>query len=248
MTMKRLFIFCTGLLISSFGQSQSVDEILEKYFQNLGGKEAIANIKSTRMTGNVKTQGMEFPLVMLSKGSKQKISFTFQGLEFVQPCFDGEVAWQTNFMNMKAEKMEKEDSDMYKSQFEDFPDAFLTYKEKGYKVEMLGNETVEGTDCFKIKLTKKPYIIDGKEEENATTYFFDKEYFVPLLTKSLVPKGPAKGKYQETVLSNYQEVSGVVMPFSMTQKFDNQIMASIEIDKIEINVPIDDAVFSFPVE
>lgn len=246
--MKKLFIFFLSVFMGVTAQCQSVDEILEKYFNNIGGKDAIASIESTRMTGKVKAQGMEFPTVMLSKGSKQKISFTFQGIEFVQPCFDGETGWQTNFMNMKAEKMEAEDSELLKAQFEDFPDPFLKYKEKGYEAELLGSETVEGTDCFKIKLIKKPFIIDGVEEENATTYFFDKENYVPILTKTLIPKGPAKGKFQETVLSDYQEVEGVVMPFSITQKFDGQIAASVEIEKIEINVAIEDSVFVFPGE
>jgi outer membrane lipoprotein-sorting protein len=246
--MKKLFIFFLTVFMGFTAQSQSVDEILEKYFNNIGGKDAIAAIQSTRMTGKVKAQGMEFPTVMLSKGSKQKISFTFQGIDFVQPCFDGETGWQTNFMNMKAEKMEAEDSELLKAQFEDFPDPFLKYKEKGYNAELLGSEIVEGTDCYKIKLIKKPFIIDGVEEENATTYFFDKENYVPILTKTLIPKGPAKGKFQETVLSDYQEVEGVVMPFSITQKFDGQVAASVEIEKIEINVDIEDSVFVFPGE
>jgi outer membrane lipoprotein-sorting protein len=248
MRLKNFVFLFVLFFMNTAAQSQTLDEILNKYFENIGGRSTLAGVNSTRMTGKVKTQGMEFPSIMLSKGVKQKISFSFQGMEFVQPCFDGEIGWQTNFMNMKAEKMEKEDSELLKSQFEDFPDPFLRYKEKGYNVELLGSETAEGTDCFKIKLTKKPFVINGIEEENATIYFFDKENFVPILTKSLVPKGPAKGKYQETVLSDYQEAGGIVFPFSISQKFDGQIVASIEIEKIEINVPIEDSVFAFPGE
>lgn len=248
MKFKIFFLTLASFLIANVSGAQTVDQILDKYFENIGGRKAIGEIKSMKMTAKVKTQGMEFPCVMLSKGKKQKISFTFQGLEMTQPCFDGEIGWQTNFMNMKAEKMEAEDSEILRSQFEDFPDAFLKYKEKGYKLELQGSETVEGTDCFKMKLTKKPYVIDGKEEENATIYFFDKESYVPIVTKTLAPKGPAKGKYSETVLSDYQEVNGVMLPFSLQQKFDGQVMANIEIEKIEVNIDIDDKVFVFPGE
>ncbi|MBK6564643.1 MAG: outer membrane lipoprotein-sorting protein [Saprospiraceae bacterium] len=248
MKLKNFVFLFVLFFVNTVAQSQTLDEILNKYFENIGGREAISKVSSTKMTGKVNAQGMEFPTVMLSKGVKNKISFSFQGMEFVQPCFDGETGWQTNFMNMKAEKMEKEDSELLKSQFEDFPDAFLKYKDKGYKAELLGSETAEGTDCFKVKLTKKPYILSGVEEENATIYYFDKENFVPILTKSIIPKGPAKGKYQETVMSDYQESGGIVFPFSITSKFDGQIAASISIEKIEINVPIDDAVFIFPGE
>lgn len=248
--MKLFTFLLSGFLILNIHnvQAQDADQIIEQYFQNIGGKENLATIQTLKMSGKIKAQGMEFPAVMISKGNKQKVTFTFQGLEIVQPCFDGEIGWQTNFMNMKAEKMETEDNAILKSQFEDFPEPFLHYKSRGYKVELLGSEVVEGTDCHKIKLTKKPLIIEGKEEENAVLYYFEKENNVPILTKTVIPKGPAKGKYQETVLSDYQEVNGLIFPFSMTQKFDGQIMATIELEQIEVNTPVDDNIFAYPGE
>lgn len=248
--MKRSNLIFIGVLMcfSTFMKAQSVDDILNTYFQNIGGKEALASVQTLKMTGKIKAQGLEFPAVMISKGSKQKVTFTFQGLEIVQPCFDGEIGWQTNFMNMKAEKLEAEDNEIMKAQFEDFPEPFLTYKQRGYTVELMGSEVVEGTDCHKIKMTKKPILIEGKEEENSMIYYFEKENNVPILSKTLILKGPAKGKYQETIMSDYQEVNGLYFPFSLTQKFEGQTMASIELEKIEINTPVDDQIFVYPGE
>src|SRR5690606_28890247 len=243
MKLTNLIFIGVVMLFTQMVYAQNVDDILNAYFENIGGKEALADVQTMKMTGKIKAQGMEFPAVMISKGIKQKITFTFQGLEVVQPCFDGETGWQTNFMNMKAEKMEAEDNAILKSQFEDFPEPFLHYKDRGCTVELVGSEVVEGTDCHKVKLTKKPIIIEGQEEENVTLYFFEKENNVPILFKTVIPKGPAKGKYQETILSDYQEVNGLFFPFSMTQKFEGQIMATIELDQIEINTPVDDQIF-----
>jgi hypothetical protein len=246
--MKNLMsVFMTFFLTMGL-YAQTAEEIVSKYVENTGGKDAWSAISSMKATGTIKAQGMEFPAVMLTKNNKQKVSFTFQGMTIVQPAFDGETGWQTNFMNMKAEKMEAEDNEIAKAEAEDFPNPFLSYKEKGYTVELQGTETVEGTDCFKVKFTKKPVKIEGKEEENSSVYFFDKENFVPLVVRSTVKKGPAKGKFVETVLSDYQEVSGVMMPFSMDNKFDGQTQASILIQKIEANVPIDDNEFAFPAD
>lgn len=243
----RNVIFMLGLLITSnFVNAQTAEEIINKYIENTGGREAWSKLVSMRSTAKVKAQGMEFPTIMLSKPMKQKISFTFQGMNIVQPAFDGTIGWQTNFLTMKAEKMEAEDNEITKAEVADFPDAFLKHKEKGYTLEMQGSETVEGTDCFKIKMIKKPVIIDGKEEENAVVYFFDKENYVPILTRSLIKKGPAKGKFSETSMSDYQEVNGVMLPFTMDQKFDGQVVASISVEKIELNVDIDDKEFTFP--
>ena len=249
--MKNIFIVVLCLLasFSTTLQAQSVDEILDKYYENTGGKEAWSKVQATRVTATVKTQGMEFPATMIQTATgKQKMSISFQGMEVVQPCFDGEAGWQTNFMTMKAEKMEAEDNAIMKQSCEDFPDAFLKYKERGYSLTLEGSETVEGTDCFKLKLTKKPYIIDGKAEENVTYYFFEKENFVPILSKSVVPKGPGKGMMSETVLSDYQEVNGLLFPFTMEQKFNGEVQAAITMDKVEINPVIDNGIFNFPAD
>lgn len=89
-------------------------------------------------------------------------------------------------------------------------------------------------------------MIEGKEEENSTVYFFDKENFIPIMTKSIIKKGPAKGKSSESVFSDYQEVNGLMLPFTLDQKFEGQTQASIAIEKIELNVEIDDKEFAFP--
>ncbi|MFZ1454700.1 MAG: outer membrane lipoprotein-sorting protein [Saprospiraceae bacterium] len=246
MNFKKMLFFGSFMIIGHCIFAQTADEIINKYFESTGGRDAWSKITSMKSAVLVKTQGMELPAVMLSKPMKQKIEITFQGLSIVQPAFDGETGWQTNFMTMKAEKMEAEDNAITKSEVGDFPDPFLKYKEKGYNVELQGSETVEGTDCFKIKLTKKPVMIDGKEEENASIYFFDKENFVPIMVRNVVKKGPAKGKSSETAMSDYQEVNGLMMPFTMDQKFEGTTQASISVKTIELNVAIDDSVFKFP--
>ncbi len=247
--MKFRNVFLVASLLIAAGNAvfaQTAEEIINKYIENTGGLDAWSKLVSMRSTAKVKAQGMEFPAIMLSKPMKQKVSLTFQGMNIVQPAFDGTTGWNTNFMTMKAEKMEAEDNEITKAEVADFPDAFLKHKEKGYHLELQGSETVEGTDCFKIKLTKKPVVIDGKEEENAVVYFFDKENFIPILTRSLIKKGPAKGKFSETSMSDYQEVNGLMLPFTMDQKFDGQVVASIAVEKIELNVEIDDKEFAFP--
>jgi outer membrane lipoprotein-sorting protein len=183
---------------------------------------------------------------MLQKApNKQKVTLNFQGKEIVQPAFDGNEGWNTNFMTMKPEKMEAEDSEIMKQE-SDFPDSFWNYKSKGYSATLEGEETIEGTACHKIKLTKKPVKIDGKEEENFSYYFFDKENGVPVMTRSVGKKGQMKGVVSETLMSDYQEVNGVYLPFTLTQKMNGQVAVTIAIEKVEINANVDDKEFAFP--
>ncbi len=236
-----------GIFTVSILAAQTVDEILNKYYENIGGKEAWKKITSVKSTAKVSAQGMEFPATMLQKApNKQKLSIFFQGMEIVQPAFDGTTGWQTNFMTMAAEKMEAEDNEIAKIQSEDFPDAFMKYKERGYTLTLEGSETIEGTDCFKLKMTKKPIKVNGVEQENIIHYFFEKENYVPILIRSVVPKGEAKGMIQDVVYSDYQEVDGLFFPFTIASKFNGQTQATIMMESIEINPEIDDQVFAFP--
>ena len=241
-----LFALLAGLLVTNFTYAQSADEVIESYLETIGGRDAISSIKTMKSEGKVNFQGMEIPFIMYQKApGSQKLVINFQGQEITQMAFDGNEGWGTNFMTMEPEKWESEDSEIMKSEM-DFPEVFLNYKDKGYTAEIEGEENSEGTDCYRLKLTKKPITIDGKEEENFTYYFFDKETNVPLMVRSMIHKGDMKGKSQETFMSDYQEVSGVYQPFTLQIKLDGQVMQSLTMDNVEVNLDLDDSVFAFP--
>ena len=44
---------------------------------------------------------------------------------------------------------------------------------KRVMAELLGKDTFEGSETFKLKLTKKPVLVDGKEEENNEIFYFE---------------------------------------------------------------------------
>jgi outer membrane lipoprotein-sorting protein len=229
--------------------AQTAEEIVANYFENTGGLENWNKLEGIKMSAKVNQGGMEIPIEIIQlKNGKQMTSINFQGLELKQGVFDGEVLWSTNFQTQKAEKSDKETTDNMKIQAMDFPDAFYNYKEKGYTIELLGKESLDGTETYKIKLVKKPLIVEGKEVENSSIYFFDAENFVPLVVQTEVRMGPNKGVISETKLSDYQEVDGLYFPFSMSQGVKDGMSQPITIDSIEINPTVDEAIFKFPEE
>lgn len=246
-SMKKISLLAIIVLSAITAQAQTADEIINKYIANTGGKDKWLTLKSVRMTGKAKQGGMEFPFVALqAEGGKQKNAFTFQGKEMVQPAFDGNTGWNTNFMTMKPEKMEAEDSENMKLDAADFPDPFLDYQKKGYKVALEGKETVEGTECFKLKLTKKPVKVEGKTEDNIVYYFIDTQNYVPIVSRSVLKKGQGKGTSIESVYSDYQEVNGLFFPFSIAQKANGQTAITIVVEKVETNIAVDAKEFAFP--
>jgi len=248
-TMKKILLFVIAIAASISVQAQSVDEILNNYFETIGGKEKLANIKGMKMTAEVNQGGMVIPLEIYNMSDgRQMTVITFQGKTIKQGVFDGETLWSNNFMTMKAEKSDAETTANFKLEASDFPDSFLNYKEKGYTVELLGKETIDGTETFKVKLTKKPIAVDGKEEENVEFHFFDTENFVPIAMHSEIKSGPAKGMMSVVTMSDYDEVEGLYFPFSMTQGVKGQPGQPITIKKIELNPTVDDKEFKFPEE
>jgi len=244
--LNRLFVLVT-LICSYTINAQTVDEIIDNYFENTGGVENWEKIEGVKMSAKVNQGGMEIPIEIVQlKSGKMMTTINFQGQSIKQGVFDGEVLWSTNFMTQKAEKSDEEATNMVKNEMNQFPDPFLNYKEKGFTVELVGTETVDGSETFKIKLTTTPNIIEGKEVPSIAYYFFDNENFVPIQVHEEITVGPGKGMVSEIKLSDYQEAGDIYMPFSMTQGVKGQPGAPITMDSIEVNPTVDDSEFTFP--
>ena len=249
--MKTIKLLLVALLVSFSAQvnAQTADEIIANYFENTGGIDNWRAIKGMKMSAKVNQGGMEIPITIVQlKDGRQMTSISFQGKEIKQGVYDGETLWSTNFMTQKAEKSDKETTDNFKLETNDFPDSFLDYKEKGYTVELIGKEDMEGTETFKIKLTKEPKTVDGQSVEDVSFYFFDAENFVPLAVQTEIKSGQAKGMVSEITFSDYQEVGNIYFPHTMTQGIKGQGGQPITMSKIELNPTVDDKDFMFPEE
>ncbi len=236
------------LLAVSPAKAIEVNEIIDGYYQNIGGAEAWNKLQGFKMTGEFNQGGMKFPFEFVTlKDGKQYIKFDLQGKSLKQGVFNGETLWSTNFMTMKAEKADAESTANQKLNNNDFPSDLLNYKKNGYKAELLGKETVDGTETYKVKLEKEPVMVDGKKVADVIYYYFDVESLVPLVSEAEIHSGPMKGKIGQTKLSDYQEVDGLYFPFSITQGLKNGPSASMMIKKIVLNPKVAASEFDMPV-
>ncbi|MES2811670.1 MAG: outer membrane lipoprotein-sorting protein [Bacteroidota bacterium] len=237
-----LIVGLSSITFQSF--AQNADEILTKYFNTVGGVEKWNALNGVKINMTANQQGMEIPVEMVQlKGGKTYIKINFQGKEITQLASDGNTMWSTNFMTMKAEKLDSEATENAKLSNADFPDPFLDYKSKGYSVEYVGKETKDGAECFKLKLTKKPVMVSGVKADDVTYYYFDTENYLPIVTETEIKQGPMKGQKSTSKMSDYQEVEGLYFPYAM-----NMFGSDVKVTKITLNPVIEDKAFAFPIQ
>ncbi|WP_400078829.1 outer membrane lipoprotein-sorting protein [Winogradskyella sp. R77965] len=243
--LSALFFFCIALTTTA----QTAEEIVDTYIENIGGQDAWNKVESVKITGIGKQGGQDYPFVAtFMKDGRSNITIEIPGASMVYQAFDGETAWGMNFQTQKAEALDSESSLNMKSESKDNVEIFLNYKEKGYSVDLLEKTTWEGTEVNKIKLTKTPMMVDGKEEENTEIYYFDTENNVPIASEAVVKSGPAKGATAQTIMTDYQEVDGLYLAHTLIEKFNGQTQLEMVYKTVEFNTEVDDSIFKMPKE
>jgi hypothetical protein len=245
--MKLIKLSIFALLFSMFSatsNAQTADEVINKYITTIGGAEKLKALKGVKMEMTTNQGGMEIPVeVVQMPGGSTYVKINLQGKEITQMAFDGKTMWNTSFMTMKAEKSTAEESENMQLNNADFPDELFDYKTKGYKAEFVGKETKEGTECYKIKFTKKPSTIAGIKTDEVTFYYFETENNLVIATESEIKDGPMKGQKMTSTMSDYQEVDGIFFPFSR-----NMMGQPLKVKKVILNPVIDSKAFAFPAQ
>jgi outer membrane lipoprotein-sorting protein len=235
-----LFLLSLALAPGSLAAEElTADQLIAKVLEARGGVDTWKAIKTARMTGKMMMGPMEAPIVVeFKRPQNMRVEFTLQGMTGVQ-AYDGETAWMVMpFMGKtEPEKMPAEQVKMIKEQA-DFDGPLMDYAEKGHTVELLGVEDVEGTEAYKLKVTKKDGDVD--------VIYIDAEYYMPFKSES---KRTIQGQEMEvsTVIGDYKEVGSVIMPHSLEVNTPGGMGGQVlTFDKIELDVDLPADRFAMP--
>ncbi len=233
--MKKLLfaVLCVAMLSAN---AQTADEIIDKYAANLGGLAAYNKINSAKLTGTYSIQGNELPLtIVIINGKAMRSDVEAMGQAVVNVYHNGK-GWKVNpFAGATAP------TDVTGTELNDFKiqsylaPQLMDYKSRGHSVELVGKETIEGVETYKIKLTNKD---DGK----ATTYNIAvKDYS---MVRSVTTR-EIQGQQMEVEawFSDLKDFNGVKFYMTRESKIEGQVFQSVKYDKIELNVPVDEKIF-----
>jgi outer membrane lipoprotein-sorting protein len=229
-----------GALVAASASAQTVDDIIARNLKARGGLDKIKAVQSMRMTGTMTVgPGMEAPFVVEQKRpNMMRTDFTIQGMTGSQ-AFDGKGGWQfMPFAGRKdAEPISSDDLKNIEEQA-DFDGPLVDYKAKGNTVELVGKEKAEGSDAYKLKVTLK--------NGDVRYIYLDADQYLEVRTEG---KTKIRGTEveAESTIGDYKDVGGLMIPHAVetAQKGSTQTM-KMTIQKVELNVPIDDARFKMP--
>jgi len=220
--------------------AQTVEQIVNKYIKTIGGMEKLQAVKTIRMTAKF-TGGGGFEAVLITENkrpNKSRQEFSLQGMTGVS-AYDGKNGWKIEPWQGKkdAESLSEEELKAVVDGA-DFDDSLINYQARGNKVEYVGMDAVDGTDVYKLKVTLPSGTIKH--------YYMDTDYYVPIKieTKLMIRGAEIES---ESIMGDYKEVGGVYFAHSIESGAKGSPnKATVTVEKIEINAPIDDNRFMKP--
>jgi len=176
---------------------------------------------------------------IVGRGAKVRTEASVQGMTLVQ-AYDGKGGWQINpFMGRRdPERLSVDDSKALVELAADFDGSLFDAPLKGNRLEYLGVEDVDGTPAHKIKLTRG----NGDVEY----VYLDPDHYLEIRVLSQRTEQGVTVE-NETNLGDYEKIAGVYVPFAVESgRKGSTDRQRLMLDKAEVNVNVDPAVFAFP--
>ncbi len=231
--MKKSILILTALFALTAVNAQSLEEIVKKYTTAIKADQ-LAKVTTIKITGKMSAMGMEMPMTMYMKNpNKIKVVYNLGGQE-MSSAFDGEKGYTINPMGGSSEPVELTGAQLKQVQNNNvFSNEILNYFKSG-KLTLEGEDNVNGKPAFVLKA-----VTDG----SGTAYIYlDKVSMLPVKSKTTTEQMGTSIEV-ESYMTDYTEVSGVIMPKKTTAMANGMEAGVITFEKIEVNVPVADDVF-----
>jgi len=238
-----LVVAALVLSLAPAASAETAEELAAKNVAAKGGMDKLRAVQSLRLSGKMLINGGTIRLdfvELIKRPQAVRYEATLQGLTQVQ-AYDGTHAWQIDpFQGRKdPEKLSADDAKGLAEDAADFMGPLVDYAAKGYALEYLGTEDIDGTEAHKLRLTRT--------NGDITYVYLDPDYFLEIRT---VNRRIEHGVPKETVTDygDYERVAGAYFAFAQESGLKGSSdRQKVQFEKAEANADVADAVFHFPV-
>ena len=236
----RFFLAAVALLAPATVAAQTVDEIVARHVAARGGREALAAVRTLRMTGRATAGPGRQAIVRreIARPGRIRTEFVFQGTTGVY-AWDGSAGWRVSPLDgrLEPEPLPAEEAALAAEQA-DIEGPLVDWKAKGHAVELVGNEALPGGPAHRLKVTLKSGAVRHVWVDAATGLVVRTES-----TRTLRGREVAL----ETAFGDYRETGGVTFARSIeTGVRGRPRRLRIVVESVEVNPALDDSRFRMP--
>lgn len=232
------------LVLGAFNLSaQTVDDVVAKINEAAGGLAKLKAVKSVIMEMEM-IQGngaVKIPAKVYQKRPAMSyFEISFQVMQ-IKNVYDGKSGWQINpFQGQNKPVAMNEEEIKSAEEQADIDGEFIDSKEKGYKIELLGKEDLDGAMVYKLKVTNKHGDVKYR--------FFDAESFLPIKTVSKRKTKEGGETETETYYSDFKKFGGLTIACIEETKVQGNTVNQTVVKNVELDKSIDDKIFAAPAD
>lgn len=221
-------------------RAETLDALIARHVEARGGMERLQSIETLRASGRAKAGPGREALVTreVKPPGRVRTEFAFQGVTAVFAC-DGSLCWSVEPMAgiFEARRMSEGDASL-STEHADIVGPLVDWKAKGHAVELLGKETIDGQEAYKLKVT----LSGGGEQID----YLDAETALLVRRETRRTLGGELLELQ-TTFSDFRPVGGVVFPHLIRSSAEGRAeVLEVIVEEAELNTPIDDGRFEMP--
>lgn len=231
-------------------ENATLDQVLDAYYQAIGGEAALAQIETVRVSGFLlDASGARMPYQIDYRPDRQqmRMDFALDGIPGTL-AFDGEQGWQLPPLLIADEaiKLTAEDNTAARQQA-DFFGTLIMPDEKGILLELIGETGRDNTPAWEIKATRE----NGETER----WFLNLETFLPFRVEARSAPSESETEQSSIVIySDYRSVpvtgsnpaASLTWPFSVRVVFGRSGRQTRQTEKMQINVALEPENFAVP--
>lgn len=229
-----------ALTLSVAAHAQTADEIVNKHIEAIGGKDKINALKSAIIESEIDIMGNPAPSTTTTIFGKAQLSeINFNGTKIVNCVTVDKGGWAINPMagSTSAEPMPDEQVKASLPQLSAGGTLF-NYAANGHKVELAGQEEVNGVKAWKLVVTTK--------EGGHFVHYIDPSTYYIVRSVAKINMGGTEME-QGVNFSDYKKTdAGNVMPFAYAIEIPTGMTLNVTVKKVTINPTIDPKVFEKP--